>query len=514
MANEATPDRAARSISIPRLWALVLLASLTLYWFTAQRGANWQDSGMHQWRVLTRQWTNPMGLALAHPLYIAIGQPLAALGGEAPTWLTRGSGVGMALAVANVFLLGYWLTGRRLPGVLAAAMLAVAHTPWWLATISETYTWVAAGLTTELVLLVWLIARPRWWKLTLLALVSGLGFALHNLALLPVPVYAASALVLAQQRRLPAWALATAAGAWLLGAAPYLALIVAAGAGSGNWPETLRSALFGQSWEGSVRNVALRPVAWGLAYIALNWPFLSLLPVLLGWGVMGRHVGRFGGAALGAVAAIELIFAIRYDVPDQFMFLLPTHVMLAVGAAVGIDRILAMRRPLRRVLMALVVASLLLTPVLYAVLPTILHRAGRPLRGNVAALPGRDETRYWLTPWKAGENSAHNFAAASLQWAAPQGLIVADRTSEYPLRIVQRLYRLGEGVQVMSEEAWRANFAGRDEAIYLELTRRPIYFTPRVRAGGLPAIVRPIPAGPLGRLVAQRPGEESPSGQP
>jgi len=385
---------------------------------------------------------------LAHPLYIAMCQPLKLPGvAHLPTCMNLLSGVGMAVVLANVYLLGFWMTGRHAAAVLAAAMLGLGHTAWWLGTIAETYPWVAAGLTTELLLLVWLIARPRWWKLVLLALVNGLGFSLHNFALLATPVYVATALILVYRGRLPAWALAAAAGGWVAGAALQLSLIIQAGLASGDWAATIQSALFGDRWRGDVMSLSVKAVGWAGAYIGLNWPFLSIVPVAVGWWMMPNRAGKAAGSALGAVAAIHLVFAARYSVVDQFMFLLPTYALFAVGAAVGIDRLCLEGHRGRRVWSALILISLALTPVLYGATPPVLNKMGMSIRPN-RAFPCRNENRYWITPWKFNEESAETFGRKALAVAAPDGVIVVDPVLAQPLLLLQQCEGLQPKVQI------------------------------------------------------------------
>ncbi len=392
---------------------------------------------MHQYRALTGQYSNPLGLALAHPLLIAAGRALRVFGdANLPTAMNLLSGVGMAVAVANVFLLGVRLTGRRVPAVLAATMLAVAHTPWWLATITETYTWVAAGLTTELLLLVWLLRNPHWRTAALLGLVSGLGLSLHNFALLPLPVYAVAIMVLVVRRRLPTWAPAAVIGGWLIGAAGLGTLVIGQGMATGDWVATIHSALFGEAWQSDVLGGSAEALSRAGMYIGLNWPIVSLLPVLMGWWFMPRVAGRAVGTALGTVAAIHLIFAMRYPVADQFMFLLPSYTLLAVGAAVGFHRIDSMRPRWRTVCMALVLSSIAVTPILYATVPRLLTAAGRSIRPG-RKWPYRDENRYWITPWKHNEDSARRFAAAAFERAEPEAIVLWADMASFPLQVSQ-----------------------------------------------------------------------------
>jgi len=500
--------------SVRKVYLLVLVTALAMYWVTAQRTVGWQDSGEFQLRVLRGDYDNPRGLALAHPLYIAMCRPLLIFGpARLPLLMNMLSGLGMAVTLANVYLLGTWLTGRHTAGVFGAAALGLAHTAFWLATIAEVYTWAAAGLSAELVLLVWLIARPRWWKLALLAGVSGLGLALHNFALLPLPVYAVAALLLARRRQLPWWSLAVALAAWTAGASPQLVMVVrhALSDGAG---EAIRSALFGESWAGDVTHLSARPVARAVGYVLLNWPFLSLAPVLIGWWVMPNRAGRAVGSALGAVAAIELIFAMRYPVPDQFTFLLPAYVLFGIGSAVGIDRILRMARRPRQIWLGLCGASLLLTPVLYGLAPPVLDRLGVEIRPN-RRWPYRSENRYWIAPWKNDENSADRFARAALRTAGADAVIIPGDMGIPPLMFLKEAEGLGRSVHVEAGRHATLGDYATDPAGYIErLAGRPLY----VMAGEpipIPPGMQAIPlirhAGgrdlyPLYRLALEIPG--------
>ena len=105
------------------LWWFTFICAAMLYLLTCQRGVSWQDSGMFQWRVLNSDLTGDLGLALAHPLYIATGKlfmwfPL----GDMPMRLNFLSGMGMAVALANLAAVLFLLTGKRWIGFIIAAM--------------------------------------------------------------------------------------------------------------------------------------------------------------------------------------------------------------------------------------------------------------------------------------------------------------------------------------------------------------------------------------------------------
>jgi hypothetical protein len=496
-------SRPRQGRQMAKAYCLVLLCGLALYWSTAQRGPDWQDSGIHVWRVLHNQYTNPLGLALAHPLYIAMCQLLKLFGvAHLALCMNLLSGVGMAVVLANVYLLGYWMTGRHMAAILAAAMLGLGHTAWWLATAAETYAWVTAGLTTELLLLIWLIACPRWWKLVLLALLNGLGFSLHNFALLALPVYFVAAVILVYRGELKARMLAAAALAWLAGAALQLSLIVQAALAGGDWVATIQSALFGSLWRGDVMSLSARAVGLAGIYIGLNWPFLSLVPVAVGWWMMPNRAGKAVGSALGAVAAIHLVFAARFSVTDQFMFLLPTYSLLAIGAAVGIDR-LCRKGPAGQIWLTLLLISLALTPVLYGVTPVVLNKMGKSIRPN-RELPFRNENRYWITPWKFNEGSAQRFSREGLAAAAPDGVIVVEPMLAPLLLLSQQCEGLQPKVQVETvENSVLGEYKVDPAGFRRRLGDRPLFVMaskPVFMPDGMSQDVEAAPAGPLLRV--------------
>ena len=428
------------------LWLLVLAGATLLYGLTCQRGFSWQDSGDFQWRILNARYQDFMGLARAHPLYIALGRLLTHLPvGPLAFRINALSGLAMAVALANLAVVVSLLTGRRWIGAAVAAMLAVCHTVWWLSTIAEVYTLVIVGLTAELWLLVRLVRQPTWRGLASLAFVSGLGLCLHNFALLPLPVYAALALVLVRRRRLPAWSLAAAAGAWLVGALPYLAMTAQLAIETGDLAGALRSALVGTY----AAEVFSAGESWGyfkynMAFSALNFVNLLLPLAILGW-LAFRKLDRALAWCLAAITAIHFVFFIRYPVPDQFTFILPTLTMLAVAAGLGLRELV--ERGGRRVAVAAVVLSVLLPPLAYASAPRVARIVGVS-GGAHRELPFRDELRYWLVPWKQDENSAEDFAFAALRGAGPNGVILADLSAYSPVWLVQDREHLAPKVWV------------------------------------------------------------------
>ncbi len=425
--------------SIAPLWICLLAVFSGLYFVTAQPGACWQDSGDHQLRIVRADYEGERGLALAHPLFIAAGQLCKLVPfGDPTTRFNRMSGLAMAVALANLAVLVSLITGRRWIGAAAAAMLAVMHTPWWLATITETYTMNAAMFTAELIAFVLLLRSPGPLRAAALFLICGLSLCVHNLSLLALPVYVISLLVIVRRRRLSRAALGICALAYVAGASPYFFMVVDSALRSGNFPGALQSALFGR-YGAEVAGIADKwrffKVNAGLA--ALNFVSLILPLALFGWTKMRQRLGTQLAASLWAITAIEMLFVARYPVPDQFSFLLPSLVMIAIAAGVGVAAIAEKSGRWRAWMIAVCALSIMLPPATYANISNIISLVGMDgLR--VPRRPFRDEIRYWMVPWKQDEDSAQRFARAALNEAAPDGMIVCDSTDYPPLILTRR----------------------------------------------------------------------------
>jgi len=139
--NTSTTEPAPRPGSRRDLWlgwALVLAGAAVLFAATASRGAQWQDSGTHIYRMLTGQLVNPLGLALSHPLHFWLGRFAAWLAPGHPAFgITLVSALAGAVTIANLFGCTAYLTRSIGSAVFAACSLSVAHTFWQMSTIAE-----------------------------------------------------------------------------------------------------------------------------------------------------------------------------------------------------------------------------------------------------------------------------------------------------------------------------------------------------------------------------------------
>ena len=120
-----------------------------------------------------------------------------------------------ALAVAQVYLIGRLLNGRRAAALASSALLALTQGFWWRALIAESYA-TAAGFIASIWLLILLWERTRKWGYLLAAgWLGGLSLGIHS----TIVMTAVSVLIImvTSARTRSAW-IAASLGA-LLGAA-------------------------------------------------------------------------------------------------------------------------------------------------------------------------------------------------------------------------------------------------------------------------------------------------------
>jgi len=282
-----------------------------------------------------------------------------------------------------------------------------------------------------------------------------------------------------------------------------LLVLVAHQAGRVGLLTAVSSALFGDAYRQDVLGGSPAAIKMGAGYVLYNFPNLGLILAAAGAWFLRRSLGGPLALALACLAAIYFLFAVRYPVPDQFMFFLPAYAMACVLAGVGLGGLAGAGR--RRWLVWLAGASVLLTPAVYAAAPRLWSAIHLPVPGR-KDLTYRDPARYWLKPWKQNEDSAGQFAIAALRSAGEGGVIIADGTSYWPIVWVQRHEGLEAGVKVLDLDE-----AGEDRT-KLMLIGRPDVFAVSNVPGYYPAwidssarLVKQDAKGVLFRVVWHEP---------
>jgi len=420
------------------------LGALIVFLATASPGVEWQDSGFHQYRIITGQLESPLGLAVSHPLHYHLGRLVVLTRfGNPAAGLNLLSGLCGALAVGLVAGLVTRLTARPAAAYAAAAALALSHSFWQMSVVTETYTLAAALMALEWTLVLGYARhrRPAW--LLVLFAVNGLHVADHLLGLLPLATYGVLLLAQVVRRRVGAGWLIACAVAWLLAAGPYVTLVIQHGRNTGDWAGTLRSALFGGGsagggWSSEVLNTAVSMDQLGQALLTFGYCFPSATGLVALAGLARRARGRRAlfWWILAAQTVLVCGFVGRYPIRDLHTFFVPVCTLTAVwfgsGTAVLLRR--ARRPRARQWLAAALVANAALPVGVYAVFPGLARERGW-LRGQLRAIPYRDAYTYVFCPWRAGNDSAARFARAVLADAGDGGWVFADTTTAFPVAL-------------------------------------------------------------------------------
>ena len=355
-------------------FAALVAAFFALYALTAQRGLGWGDSGEFQYRILAC----PDGVlggcesfAVAHPLYVALGKLLC----RTPFQVTLLSSFFGALAVGGLFLC------TRRAGL--AVLFGLSHMLWWLSCLAEVQTMNLAFLAFETFLLLRFFETGRRPWLLAACFLTGVHLSCHNFALLAAPAL----LVLLARAGLRTFLLA--AGAGCLGAAWWLHALFIRGFGD------VLVGRFGAKVAGLLPTNGLETL-FNLALAALSF----VVPAALFW--WNRRNRQTDGDAtrrlvLRTLFATHALFFVRYFVPDQATFLLPTLFFAYV---------LLPRAEMKSARLVALAALQILLPICAGL---VLRELPAPARQTTH--PYRDDATYFAHPWKFDETSAARCAA-------------------------------------------------------------------------------------------------------
>ncbi|MCA9243139.1 MAG: DUF2723 domain-containing protein [Phycisphaerales bacterium] len=421
-----TPAALARR----RDYFLTLACAAGLYLVTVAPGPLWQDSGLAQLRVLKRDFIGDLGPALSHPLYYGLAMLFQALPFESSAYKTNlVSAVFAAIAVAQVYLFVALVTKRRFAGAMAAISLCVAHTFWQHAALAEVYSVSIALLVTELIFLQRFseTRRPHWIVLTFL--LNGLGVSNHLLAILNLPFLGSYLIWLLLRKRVPVSIALLAGLAWFAGASLYLGILFQIWHDGAPLADVLRQAIGG----GYTKNVFnLTPnLRRTVMYLGMNFPTPTALLALVGIIGLFRLRSRSIAAAIGAYFAIHLFWAMRYNVPDQFVFFIPAETMIAI--LIGIGAVQIRWRPWIR---QLAMAAAFMPIVVYYYLPNVASRL-KLAELERREVPYRNDYEYFLWPWKTLYDGAERFGRAAVEEAPAGAFLILDSTTVRPLHYLQ-----------------------------------------------------------------------------
>lgn len=412
--TEPTSSSGARSS------VLVAVAATLFFAATGARDVVWGDPTklvllVEAFHLDLAQWSHAGSLVLAWPFTQLPWPELYTHRLHLASAVQSGVALGLVHGVLARLGIG--------PGARGVALVAVAlsHTLWAVSAVHESY----PAVLLVLALAVWLLVRGHDFAT---GLVLGVGALVHPIVLFSVPALGWMRFGAGPGAGWGAWmrgGLGLALG-WL---AP--ALLISGGddqAAEMEWGTVL------ERYAGLDRPLRNLPVLAGLAVYNFAGPALVLLVL----GVRRMSVRARWSALLlllvhGAVAAFWML-------QRAYLITLPVYLAAAWPLALGAEEVLARGRIGLRVLLAGVLAA----PVLaYALAPPLYDAL--PLGSVIRDAPLRDESAYFLRPWKCDDDSARCFIVAVDAAAPEDALLVGDFIVLGPLQYAQRL------------EGWRAD---------------------------------------------------------
>jgi hypothetical protein len=470
-------------LSANKGYILTFLIVLGLYVFTCAPTVLWQDSGMYQYRVWNNDIRGGLGLALAHPLYIMTGIAVTKIPmGDFAYKVNLVSAVCGAITVANIFLLVYLITSRKTAAVIGAITMALSHTLWQHSNIAEVYSMYAAFLSTELIVLFYFVKTGKNKFLYLLGFLNGLSIAAHMLGIIPLFIYLCFIAFSLKKKELKFKAVLIAAGFWIIGALPYEYLIVEYFLKTGYLLLTVKSMLFGDSWDNAVLNASLsfRMVCENFLFIGLNFPSPNILLIFVGLAVICKRANKRYAILLTALFVMFLGFAFRYTVPDRYAFFLSFYIMCSVFLGVGADYVIEKFKS-KKLAIAILAMSFLALPVYYFA-PVLAEKANVTL-GTKRTLPYRNDYVYFLRPWQINYDGAYKFAFESLNLVEDNAVIIADGTTVYALWYVQHNNGIKPTVKIVAGHGdYKSPIPSPDAQEFERLiTEHPIYVVSAVK---------------------------------
>lgn len=320
--------------------------TLAVYVRTLRPSFNWLDNS----ELITAAYHLGIGHNPGYPTFVIIGHIFSWLPiGSIAYRLNLMAAVLGSLAVVLLFMLCLRVTRSRVASALAALTIAFSYTFWDLTTEAEVYTLHACFVLAALLLLLrW---RDAGSERSLYAAWFVVGVSLGNHALTALMIPALATLVVMERGWRHLWPrrILACAGALLAGAAVYLYIPLRAMANPPpqvNNPHNLKAF-----WQlltargcrqlmfcmGAVE-VALRGLGF-LRHSVRELGPLGMAAALLGASIALR-ADRKLSICLALLLALDVFYAINYDIFDIYTYFLPAYLVLAIFMAVGLRRIL------------------------------------------------------------------------------------------------------------------------------------------------------------------------------
>ncbi|AQQ72228.1 hypothetical protein SMSP2_02609 [Limihaloglobus sulfuriphilus] len=418
-----------------KYWLAVFVVFLGIYIYTLAPDVVWQDQGDYQYRSAVNEYEFPGDVVRAHPLYVVIAHAVGRLTPMSYAYAANfTSAFFAAISVANVFVIVYFLTGRSLAGILAAGLYGLAHTTWFNAVQAQTYSMSAACLSLSYLLFIMYRRYPRCVYLLLIGFVSGLGMSTHIMSQIGFAVIFCSLFYMMCKGPLPWKHLLWLALLWFAGAFMLWHVMWLEFERTGELFATIASAVWGK-WGGAVFNFGrvFHLAKQSFMFFVLNFPtplvLLAVLGVVRAKGILKDNVIFW---SLLVSLGLYVLFAFRYDIPNQNNFFLPAYMLVAIYAGLGLSRLFKRDT----VLLSAAIMTLFVLEIL--TYPAISHiaRSRQMSIGTRRTVPYRDEYSYYLIPWQQNQTGPRQLFTELFDILPKEAVLLVDSTVYDPLMYV------------------------------------------------------------------------------
>ena len=408
-------------------WILAFVAAAILYILTLAPDVVWQDQGDYQYQIALCNLSRPGDLVRVHPLYILTAHILGSSGLFSYAYAANlVNAMATCLSIANVYLIAVFLTRRIWPAFLAAAMYAMAHSVWFLGTQAQTYGMAMAAMSGAVLLLLWYIRSGGRWRLLFMGFLFGAGMSVHLMSQVAFAVILFWLVGRCIRRTESPAVLVGVIICWILGAAALWAAAAIEYQHNGSIIATIQSGLVGK-WGEAVFNLGRLPVLIkkSVLFFVLNFPtplvFLAVGGIILSF----KRLEKTTVWLLLVMTICYLLFAVRYDVPNQNNFFLPMYMFVSVYIGLGFAFVFTRRITMWAVATA---ALLAIIPPTYIGIAQYARSHSIEL-GTRRYIPYRDIYTYYIIPWQQWQTGPRRFAMEMMEKLPPNAIVMADSTT-------------------------------------------------------------------------------------
>lgn len=466
-----------------KIWPLLYLTSFSIaflfYLYCLAPDTLWGDSALLQYRVSEFVLIPQEGLVEAHLLFIMIAKIFSFLPfGNFAFRINLVSAFFGALTIANLSLFLKNITGNWNASVIGALSLLVSHTFWTHAVITEVYTTYSFFLSLALLMVSFYYFRKKKGYLYLAFWIAGLNISVHMLTSLDLLCFLGFVVVLFIEKEISFKDILVVASLVFMGSSLYEYLIAKVFLDTGSVWETFKSALVGIH-QAKVLDISfnlLTQIKKTFLSLGLNFPTPNiLLSLLVLWTLFRRkNIYRNLYFLILCLLLLNLLFAFRYTVPDQYVFFFPTYFIIAVLIGLGADSVLVSSKK-EAVLFTILLFFSLLPIGIYYKMPSMLRKSKIDV-GFTRDVPYRDNYTYFLWPPKRGYLGARRYGEEVFSQVEANSAIIADHTPRRVLKYLQivehkrndvMLVRLGfSRIRSILEQEKKVYLADNDRIYY------------------------------------------------